>query len=57
MKELNFKEFLKELNENTIEFRKATFVYEDEMLAYLNIELDFFDNMSIKEIRVYFIRT
>jgi len=48
---IEFKEFLEKLSKETKGLRKATFLYQDEMLDFLNVDLDFFDNLTIIEIR------
>lgn len=48
---MSFEEFLKGLELDSKHVRKASFIYEAEIMEYLNIDLDFFDNLTINEIK------
>lgn len=47
----SFEEFLRDLELDSKNMRKASFVYEAEIMEYLNIDLDFLDSLTIKEIK------
>ncbi len=47
----SFAKFLIDLDYNTVKFRKATYIFENEMLQFLNVDLDFFDNLTMTEIK------
>ena len=51
MNTMTFDEFLKQLNIDTKNVRKATYKYEKEMLAFLGVDLETFDEMTIIEIK------
>ena len=48
---MTFDEFLKQLNIDTKNVRKATHKYEKEMLTFLGVDLETFDEMTIIEIK------